>query len=159
MTCYVIFAMRIYHDSQGQTTTESDAVDYTDNRFKLPHFLAGKTEKKLPWHTCKNTCIIAVGFPPPNLDILNIVSRHRIKKGKAKQSLRCQGDPADKALCRPQRHKIQYEIIVIHFRNPPKQNTDAVTKGRAPEKVEKRVEWDICNMTKTSFIIKISGFF
>lgn len=33
-----------------------------------------------------------------------------------------------------------YEIIVNHFRNPPKQNTLAVTKGIAPDKQKEREE-------------------
>lgn len=82
--------------------------------------------------TCKKTCIIAVGLPPPNLDILNIVNSTRIKKGRAKHNLRCQGEPAVNAFCRHRIHRILYEMIVNHFRNPPKQNTLAVTNGRAP---------------------------
>lgn len=106
--------------------------------------------------TCKNTCSIALGLPPPYLDILNIVSNTRIKKGSAKQSLRCQGEPAVIAFCKHKIHKIMYETIVNHFRNPPeswncvilntivneimavlpKQKTLAVTKGSAPVNIK-----------------------
>lgn len=86
--------------------------------------------------TCKNTCVIALGFPPPYRDILSTVKRTRIINGRAKHKRLCHGDAAVKAFCKPQRHKIQYEMIVNHFKNPFRQNTEAVTNGRAPVKKE-----------------------
>lgn len=89
--------------------------------------------------TCKKTCSMAVGFPPPNFDIRSIVSRTRIKKGSAKQSRRCHGLPAVKAFCKHKIHRNMYEIIVSHLKTPLKQNTLAVTNGMAPRKKRKEV--------------------
>lgn len=61
---------------------------------------------------------MAFGLPPPIRMSLSIINTTRIKKGNAKQSLLCHGDDPDaiKALCRPQIHKMLYDIIVNHFK-------------------------------------------
>ena len=89
--------------------------------------------------TCKNTCVIAVGFPPAYFDNLNIVNIARMRKGNAKQRRLCHGEAAVKAFCKPKIQKIQYDIIVNHFMNPLMQKTLAITNGSAPIKEEKRV--------------------
>lgn len=87
--------------------------------------------------TCKNTCVIAVGFPPACFDNLNTTSIARIRNGNAKQRRRCQGEAAVKAFCKPKIQKIQYDIIVNHFMNPLMQKTLAITNGSAPIKKSK----------------------
>jgi hypothetical protein len=48
---------------------------------------------------------------------------------------RCQGEPAVKAFCNPQRQTTQYIAIVRYRIKPFIQKTLAVTNGNAPEDV------------------------